>query len=145
MLMIALSLEMSMRVSHLKIFHSQLIPQEGFMRIEIFLTGWGHKQNIFLINKNYMWSRDKKVRSKSCSTPRHRMLFICKLSKFKEKIQNKKSTIGTSIFVEGNLVAWKSKKLNVVSHYRVEPKYKIIANFACNYVDPHLMLKVGNK
>lgn len=69
---------------------------------------------------------------------------IEQVQRFKKK-KKKKSTIGISIFVEGNLVAWKSKKLNVVSHYRAEPKYKIIANFACNYVDPHLMLKVGNK
>ena len=48
--------------------------------------------------------------------------------------EDRKSTTGYCIFVGENLVTWKSKKQDIVSHSSVESEYIVMAYMACEIV-----------
>ena len=53
---------------------------------------------------------------------------------------DRKSTSGYYTYVGGNLVTWRSKKQNVVSHSSAEAKYRSMAQIACEMVWLHSLL-----
>ena len=57
-----------------------------------------------------------------------------------------RSTLGYCVFVGGNLVSWKSKKLSVVSQSSAESEYRTMTQFACEIMWLHqLLAEVGIK
>ena len=60
--------------------------------------------------------------------------------------ENGRSTSGTCVFVEGNLVSWKSKKQNVFSLLSVESEYREMTQFVCETMwISQLLMEAGIK
>ena len=56
------------------------------------------------------------------------------------------STSGTYVFVEGNLVSWKSKKQSVFSRLSVESEYREMTQSVCETMwISQLLMKIGIK
>lgn len=43
--------------------------------------------------------------------------------------EDRRSTFGYCVFMGGNVVSWKNKKQNVVSHRSVDLEYRVVAQF----------------
>ena len=52
-----------------------------------------------------------------------------------------RSTSGYCVFVEGNLVSWKSKKQSVISRSSAEYEYRAMTQFVCEVMWLHQILK----
>ena len=71
------------------------------------------------------------------------MFHRCRLVGFKE---DKKSTSGYFVFVQGNQVSWKSKKQSVVSQSSAEYEYRVMTQSACEIMWLYqLLVEVGIK
>ncbi|KAL0544327.1 hypothetical protein IC582_019440 [Cucumis melo] len=51
-----------------------------------------------------------------------------------ESQEDRRLTSGYCVFIDGNLVSWKSKKQNVVSRSSVESEYRAMAQSVCEIV-----------
>ena len=58
--------------------------------------------------------------------------------------EDKRSTSSYGVFVEGNLVSWKSKKQRVVSRYSAKTEYIAMARSACEIMWLHQLLAEVN-
>ena len=54
--------------------------------------------------------------------------------------ENMRSTSGYYVFVEGNIVSWKSKKQSVVSRFSAEAEYRAMTQSICEIMWLHQLL-----